>query len=136
MLGRFLIYSAGVLALLCVTGIPGPLHAQHARGGSRAMHSPNFVRSPNFGRPNRGFDRGIFSDTRFGRTNGSFDRRFGGFDRGFGRFDRDFDRRFDRGFGGFDRDFDRRFDRRFFDPRFGFSPGILGFSPGFGLGGF
>ena len=114
MLGRFLICSAGVLALLCVTGIPGPLHAQHARGGSRAMHSPNFVRSPNFGRPNRGFDRRIFSDTRFGRTNGGFDRRF----------------------GGFDRDFDRRFDRRFFDPRFGFSPGILGFSPGFGLGGF
>jgi hypothetical protein len=116
MLGRFLICSVGVLALLCVTAIPGPLQAaQRARGGSRAM------RSPNFARPNRGFDRRIFSDPRFGRTNGSFGR----------DFDRRFDRDFDRGFSRFDRDFDRRFDRRFFDPRFGFTPGFSGFSPGF-----
>src|SRR5438128_1313199 len=156
MLGRFLFGGAGVLALLCVTAIPGPLQAQHGRGGSRAMGSPA-MRSPNFGRPMGGFDRRVFTPG-FGRTMGGFDRRIftpgssiNGFNSRFGRFDRDFDRRFDRGFGSFDRDFDRgfgrfdrdfdrSFDRRFFDTRFGFTPGTMRFSPGFfgtpGFGGF
>jgi|GEM_PF-6066915 len=142
MLGRFLFGSAGVLALLFVTATPGPLQAQHGRGGgSRAMRSP-VMRSPNFGRTMGGFDRRVFTPG-FGRTTGGFDRRiftpFGtnGFNTRFGRFDRDFDRRFMN--GRFDRDFDRDFDRRF-NSGFGFTPGTMGFSPGFfgtrGFGGF
>ena len=106
MLGRFLFGGAGVLALLCVTAIPGPLQAQHARGGSRAMRSPAMgspaMRSPNFGRPMGGFDRRVFTPG-FGRSMGGFDRRI-----------------FTPGFGGF-------------TPGFFGSLGLGGFSPGLGV---
>jgi hypothetical protein len=59
MLRRFLFLSAGVLALLCVTGLPGRLHAQHTRGGFRPGPPPNFGAF----RPD--FDR-RFIDPRFG----------------------------------------------------------------------
>ena len=88
----FLSLSAGVLALLCITGIPGRLHAQHGRGVFRPGLPPLQV-----GRFSPGFDR------RF------FDPRFGAFNRGFAP--RVFDPRFDR--------FSPGFDHRFFDPRFG-----------------
>jgi len=141
MLGRFLFGSAGVLALLFVTATPGPLQAQHGRGGgSRAMRSP-VMRSPNFGRTMGGFDRRIFTPF---STNG-FNSRFlnGRFDRDF---DRDFDRRFNSGFGFTPGTMG--FSPRFFGtPGFfgtrgfsGFTPGFGGFTPGFfgslGLGGF
>jgi hypothetical protein len=99
MFRRFLSLSAGVLALLCVTGMPGQLYAQRGRGGFR----PGAVRP--FGR---------FMDPRFGGFRRDFDRRF--MDPRFGEFRRDFDRRFmDPRFSGFRFDF----DRRFMDPRFG-----------------
>ena len=122
MLGRFLFGSAGVLALLFVTATPGPLQAQHGRGGgSRAMRSP-VMRSPNFGGTMGGFDRRVFTPG-FGRTTGGLDRRI------FTPFSTNgFNSRFLN--GRFDRDFDRDFDRRF-NSGFGFTPGTMGFSPGF-----
>jgi hypothetical protein len=115
---RFLFCTAGVLALLCVTGIPGTVHARGGfHGGSRGGFRGG--RPTTFSQPIRGLDRRVFT-TPFARPNVGFNSRFG-------RPDRDFDRRRD-----FDRDFGRDFNRRFFDPRFGtFSPGFSGFSPGF-----
>jgi len=107
MFRRFLCLSAAVLALLCVTAMPGQLYAQRGRGGFR----PGTARS--FGRFSPGFDR-RFMDPRFGGFRRDFDRRF--MDPRFGEFRRDFDRRFmDPRFSGFRFDF----DRRFMDPRFG-----------------
>ena len=55
----FLSFSAGVLALLCVTWMPGQLYAQHARGGFRPGGLPQTNRmSPSMNRQ--------FTDPRFG----------------------------------------------------------------------
>jgi hypothetical protein len=51
MFGRFLSLSAGVLALLCATEMPGQLFARGTRGGFRPGVAPQ-------GRPfSPGFDR-------------------------------------------------------------------------------
>jgi hypothetical protein len=106
MFRRFLCLSAGVLALLCVTGMPGQLYAQRGRGGFRPGPTPQF------GRFMPGFDR-RFMDRRFDRFTPGFDRRF--MDRRFDRFTPGFDRPlFDPRLGGFS----PGFDRRFMDPRF------------------
>jgi hypothetical protein len=97
--------SAGVLALLCITGMPGQLYAQRGRGGFRPGAAPRVSRSM------PGFDR-RFMDPRFGGFMPGFDRRF--MDPRFGGFMPGFDRRFmDPRFGGFM----PGFDRRFMDPR-------------------
>jgi hypothetical protein len=82
--------SAGVLALLCVTGMPDQLYAQRGRFGFRPGVAPQV------GRFRPGFDR-RFMNPRFGGFRPGFDRRF-----------------MDPRFGGFR----PGFDRRFMDPRF------------------
>ena len=123
MFRRFLSLSVGVLALLCVIGMPGQLYAQHGRGSFRPM-----VR-PQVGRFGNSFDR-RFMNSRFNGSRSSFDRRF--MNSRFNGFRSSFDRRFTNSrFNGSRSSFDRRFtnsglhtfnpiiDRRFtFDPRF------------------
>ena len=76
MFRKFLSLSAGVLALLCITGIPGQVSAAGIRGGFRPGVAPQV-------RPfSSGFNR------RF------VDPRFGGFGPGFSGFSPSFDRRF------------------------------------------
>ena len=89
----FLSLSAGFLALLCVIGIPGRLHAQRFRPGLPAAPMGRFT--PGFNRFTPGFNQFTPGFNRFtpGFNRGFIDPRFGGFSPGF--------------------------DRRFFDPRFG-----------------
>jgi hypothetical protein len=90
MFRKFLSLSAGVLALLCVTGIPGQLYAQGTRSSFRAGGLPQTPRvTPSMNRQ--------FTDPRFGRFSPGFDRRFmdprfGRFNPGFGRFSPGFGR--------------------------------------------
>ena len=122
MFQRYLPLSAGVLALLCVTGMPGQLYAQHGRGAFRSGAGPHVGRvgagfgtrviAPRFDGFSPGFST-PFVDRRFGVFTPGLgtrviDTRVGGFSPGFGApF-------VERRFGGFRPDFDRRFiERRF-----------------------
>ena len=119
MFRKHLILCAALLALFCLAGMPGQVHAQRGHGGSRG-----------------GFHGGFGSQSR--RGNIGFDRRFGGF--GFGGFGG-----FGAGFGGFNGGvvgfspafggFAPGYVSPFFDPRFsGFVPGYGApfFDPRFG----
>ena len=113
MFRRFVCLSIGALALVVVLGAPGPVHAQHMRGGfPHAMH-PGFPgMMPGFHGVMPGF-RGGF-DTRFNSffTPG-FGRRFMVPRMSPGRFDR------------FEDMFENRVNRGFFMPSF--SPGFMRF---------
>jgi hypothetical protein len=80
MFRKFVSLSAGVLALLCVTGMPGQLYAQHARGGFHSGMHPMTTRfSPGMG---RGFINPRFNGAIPGTGRGFINPRFGGFSPG------------------------------------------------------